>query len=218
MKVLIIEDNQILARNISKYLEIKKIESDIFFDWMEWFMAFFKKNYDVIILDINLPWMNWIDICKQLREKWKDIYIIMLTSNTTTDDKVKWLNIWADDYLGKPFDYEELLARINSIIRRWLKNKWEKIKIWNIEIDISSRKVKKWNEIINLSNLEFELLKYLMQNQWKVIDRAKLYEKVWWEFDEFMLSRTVDVYIWYLRKKLWNDFIQTKKWYWYFIE
>lgn len=217
MKILIIEDNQILANNISKYLKTKQIESEIFYNGKEWFLAFFDWSFDLIILDINLPWMNWMEICSKLREKWKDVYIIMLTSNTTTDDKVKWLNVWADDYLWKPFEYEELLARIKSLLRRSAKNKWAIIKIWNVEINIENKTVKYWSEFKKFSNLEFDLLKYFMQNQWKVLDRANIYEKVWWEFDEFMFSRTVDVYIWYLRKKLGNDFIQTKKWSWYFI-
>jgi DNA-binding response OmpR family regulator len=177
------------------------------------------KYYDVVILDISLPSMDWLEICKQLREKEKDVSIIMLTSRWTNEDIVKWLDNWADDYLVKPFEYSELLARINAIIRRKNVNKSNTIiNIWDIELDLKKLDVKKWWEIIKLSTLEFELFKYLVQNRWVALSRQQIYEKVWWEFQtDFMFSKTIDVYVWYLRKKLWKDLIETKKWYWFLI-
>lgn len=172
----------------------------------------------MIILDINLPSLNWLEILKIIRDRQKDNQILMLTSNSSKEDIVSWLNLWADDYMTKPFDFEELLARLNTLNRRNLKNKSSVINIKWYSIDLEKIEVKKWEEIIKFSNLEFNLLKYLVQNTNKAISRQELYEKVWGEFDgNIMFSKTVDVYIWYLRKKLDANFIETIKWVWYIV-
>lgn len=219
MKVLLVEDNIQISKNIVRFLALKNITCDMALDWKDWLNKALNTFYDVIILDINLPFMSGLDILKELREKHKNTQIIMLTSNSTKQDIVDWLNKWADDYLTKPFDFEELLARLNALNKRNLKEKLNIISIkWYI-IDIEKVEVKKWADIIKFSNLEFNLLKYLCQNTNKVVSRKELYEKVWWEFDgDIMFSKTVDVYIWYLRKKLDNDFIETVKWAWYIIK
>jgi len=229
MKILIIEDNKSLARNISRFFKMEWIKSEVADDWLIWYEKTSVNFYDLIILDINLPWMNWIEICEKLREKWKNIPILMLTSRSWDWDVVKWLNSWADDYLSKPFDLDVLLARINALTRRNLKNKNSKIKInfieniWDkkleIKLEINFEKnevLKNWKNI-KLSHLEFDLLKLLSQNKWKILTRSEIFDKVWWDFDEYMFSRNVDIYIWYLRKKLWKEFIETKKWVWYLI-
>jgi len=213
MKVLVIEDNEILSRNLIRFLSLKDIASDISFDGKDGLYKASINFYDVIILDINLPGMDGIEVCKALREKWKDTPIIMLTSRSAKTDIVEWLNVWADDYLSKPFDYDELIARIHSLWRRNLKNKSNtKIEVWEYLIDLEKIEVHKWSIPIKLSTLEFDLFKYLVQNRWKVVSRKDIYEKVWGEFEEFMFSKTVDVYIGYLRKKLDRDLIETKKW------
>jgi len=202
-----------------RFLWLKNIQSEVSFDWEDWLYKTLVNFYDVVILDINLPIIDGINVCKNIREKWKDVPIIMLTSRSSKSDIIDWLNIWADDYLSKPFDYDELVARIKTLARRNLKNKSNtKIIMWEFVIDLEEIQVYKWNEKINLSNLEFNLFKYLLQNRWKVVTRQNLYENVWGEFDwDLMFSKTVDVYIWYLRKKLWKEIIETKKWFWYII-
>ena len=218
MKVLVVEDNEILSRNIVRFLSLNFIQSDTCFDGKEALYKASLNYYDIIILDINLPSLCWLEICKSLREKWKDTPIIMLTSRWTKKDIITWLEIWADDYLSKPFDYEELLARINTLTRRNLKNKSNTVlNLWDYKIDIEKIEVLKSGEKIKLSATEFDLFKYLAQNKWRLISRKELYEKVWWEFDDFAFSKTVDVYIWYLRKKLDKDLIETKKGFWYII-
>ena len=218
MRVLIIEDHQILSRNIQQYLELKSINSMIVSDWIEALYIASTEFFDVIILDINLPWMQWDEICKKLREKWKDTPILMLTSRSSKTDMIWWLELWADDYMVKPFDYEELLARIHSLTRRNLKNKSTTfIMAGDYKIDLD-KKLVSWSEWeIKLSHLEFDLLKYFAQNIGKVVSRQEIYEKVWWEYDEFSMWKTVDVYIWYLRKKLGKELIETKKGFWYII-
>jgi len=220
MKILIIEDNDSLSRNLKTYFWLKNIKSEISNTWKDWLYKASITYYDAIILDINLPEINWLELCKKLREKWIDIPIIMLTSRWTKNDIITWLDAWADDYLIKPFDYEELLARINSLTRRSLKNKSNTlIKYWDFIIDLEKKEVKKSWELIKLSTLEYDLFKYMSQNRNKLISRKELYEKVWWEFDwDFMFSKTVDVYIGYLRKKLGREVIETKIWFWYIIK
>jgi DNA-binding response OmpR family regulator len=219
MRVLVIEDNEILSRNLVKYLISRDIFAEVSLNWEDWLKKAILNYYDVIILDINLPWINWLEVCEKIRDKAKDVSIIMLTSMWTSDDIVKWLDSWADDYLVKPFEYSELLARINAITRRKNVNKSNTIiKIKNIEIDLQKVEVRQdWN-IVKLSTLEYDLFKYLLQNRWVALSRQQIYEKVWWEFDvDFMFSKTIDVYVWYLRKKLWKDLIETKKWFWFLI-
>jgi len=218
MKVLVIEDNQILSRNLVRYLSMKDIFTDLALDWEEWLKKVLTKYYDLIILDINLPWINWIEICKKIREKWKDVYIIMLTSMWTDENIINWLESWADDYLVKPFEYSVLLARIKAILRRNKIDKNNILKTKDIELDLNTLEVRKNWDIVKLSKLEYDLLKYLLENRTKALSRREIYEKVWWEFDcDFMFSKTIDVYIWYLRKKLWKDLIETKQAYWFLI-
>lgn len=220
MRVLVIEDNEILSRNIVRYLSSREIFAEASMDWKEWLQKAATKYYDVIILDINLPWMDWLEVCKQIREREKDTAIIMLTSMWTNDDVVTGLNAWADDYLVKPFDYGILIARMNALTRRKLSNKCNTlIKIWDIELDIRQLEVRKKWEIIKLSKLEYDLFKFLIQNRWVALSRHEIYEKVWGEFDgDFMFSKTIDVYIGYLRKKLGKELIETKKWFWFLIK
>lgn len=219
MRVLVIEDNEILSRNLVKYLISRDIFAEVSLNWEDWLRKAILNYYDVIILDINLPWINWLEVCEKIRNKAKDVSIIMLTSMWTSDDIVKWLDSWADDYLVKPFEYSELLARINAITRRKNVNKSNTIiKIKNIEIDLQKLEVRQNWDLVKLSTLEYDLFKYLLQNRWVALSRQQIYEKVWWEFDvDFMFSKTIDVYVWYLRKKLWKDLIETKKWFWFLI-
>jgi len=219
MRVLVIEDNEILSRNLIRYLTVRDIFVETSLDWKDWLHKSLLNYYDVIILDIDLPEINWIEVCKKIRDRWKDVSIIMLTSMWTNEDIVNWLNVWADDYLVKPFEYSELLARINAITRRKMINKSNTfITLWNIVIDLQKVEVRKKEKFVKLSTLEYELFKYLAQNKWIALSRKQIYEKVWWEFDgDFMFSKTIDVYIWYLRKKLWKELIETKKWFWFLI-
>lgn len=218
MKVLIVEDNRALAKNIKEYFGLKSIKAEVAFDWIMWMQAILDNHYDVIILDINLPGKDWLTICKELREKEINTPILMLTSRNTTTDVVTGLNLWADDYLGKPFDFEELISRIEALNRRNFSNKNSNIRVYDIEINPTKRSVTKWVEEISLSTIEFDLLKFLAQNKWIPIDRKTLFENVWWDFDSHMLSRTVDVHIGTLRKKIWPDIIETRKWFGYLIK
>jgi DNA-binding response OmpR family regulator len=172
------------------------------------------KYYDAIVLDINLPEKDGIQVCRELREKEKNVPIILLTSRSSKQDIIIGLEAGADDYLIKPFDYDILIARIEALTRRSLKNKsTDKISLSGYTLDLQKLELlSHTKESIHLSHLEFEILKYFAQNKERVIDRKELYEKVWGEFEgDFMFSKTVDVYIGYLRKKLGRGIVETKK-------
>ena len=215
---LIVEDNEIMAKNIKTILELNNFQADIAPD-AETAKEKLKQNrYDLIILDVNLPWQNGFDFLKELRENWEQIPVFVVTSKNTTDDIVEWLELWADDYISKPFDMNEFIARIKAILRRKQDNLPDKIEYKWLEIYPEQEKViKNWHEI-QLSSLEFKLLMYFLKNKWKILSRQEIYEEVWGDFYEHMFSRTVDVYISYLRKKLWSDIIKTRKWSGYFLE
>ena len=217
LKVLVVEDNKILSNNISKYLNLEWIKTKQIFQWDEVIFELVSNNYDLIILDLWLWEFDWLDICKKIRDIWKSIPILILTARNTLNDKKQWFNNWADDFLTKPFEYEELILRINALVRRNFTVKSESIILWDIEIDISNKKIKKEWEDLHLSQLEYDLLIYLSQNKTKVISKKELLEKVWGEYDDFSMSRTVDVYVWYLRKKLWKTLIETVRGQWYVI-
>ncbi len=214
---LIIEDNKLLAENIKIILEMNNYKTNVA-ESAEQAIEYIKSNnYNLIILDINLPWKDWFSFLKELRQNY-NIPVLILTSKNLIEDKIKWLELWADDYMTKPFDISEFIARIKAIIRRsqWIAS--NKIKIWEFEIYPDKEKVLKNKAEIWLSSLEFRLLMYFIKNKWKILNRQEIYENVWWDFDNHMFSRTVDVYIWYLRNKLWKEIIKTKKWSWYFLD
>lgn len=218
MKILIVEDTQDLATGLARYLSAKNIHSELSFDGEDGLYKAITKYYDAIVLDINLPKKDGLQVCRELREKEKDVPIIMLTSRSSKDDIITGLDCGADDYLVKPFDYDVLAARLDALTRRNLKNKsTSELHIWEYTLDLEKIEVSSESGgDIHLSDLEFRLLKYFAQNKWRAVERQELYEKVWGEFDgDFMFSKTVDVYIWYLRKKLWRDIVETKKWHWY---
>lgn len=218
MKILIVEDNKILSNNIAKYLELESIKSKQLFSWV-WVNLELKTNsYDLVIMDLWLGEDDWIDIINKIRNASLNIPILILTARDTIKDKISWFNSGADDYLTKPFDYEELLLRINALVRRNFTTKNEVLEFWNIKIDRNTKTVSINLKEIHLSKLEYDLLNYLINYKWKVISKKELLEKVWWEYDDFYPSRTVDIYVWYLRKKLWKQFIETIRWEWYIIQ
>ena len=220
MKILVIEDNDIVRNNILKYLTIKG-ENPFWHSSHEW--AVFRimtEKYDLIILD--LWFWEWekdgIDICKQVRERWNSDPILMLTARTQIKQKILGLDVGADDYVTKPFDYTELYSRMNAIVRRNFELKWKILKLKDLEIHLDKREVFQNSIEVNLSKLEFQLLVYLCKNHSRVLSKQEIQEKVWGEYDVFEESRSVDIYIWYLRKKLGKDIIKTVRWSWFIID
>ena len=220
MKILIVEDNKTISKNLWRYLWLKNISSQICETWEDAEKVLGLKNdFDLILLDIWLPWINWDEVLRNLRKKGINIPVIFLTSRDTDEDIISGLELWADDYISKPFDYEIVIARINSVLRRYMK-KTNSETIWEYIINFDKEEVISFDNKnkIFLSNLEFRLLAFLVKNKWKVIDRATIYEEVWGNFDDFQLSRNTDIYVGYLRKKLWKDIVKTKKGSWYYVD
>ena len=180
MNILLIEDNIALAQTVTRYLAGQDISCTLRTDGKEGYQEAINNNYDVIILDIELPNMDGIEICRRLRSEGKNTPIIMLTSRATQEDIVNGLDYGADDYLPKPADYRELVARIRALSRRnFTEKSTEKISLGNLEIDQNLHKVSYNGFGVELSKREFELLLYFAQNRDKIITKSELSEKVW---------------------------------------
>ncbi len=216
-KILIIEDDIWIAESLKLYLENSGFDVDLCFDWIKAIKKINKYKPDLIILDINLPWKNWIEICKEVSSN-SSLSIIMLTARSSELDRITWLEIWADDYIAKPFSPRELLARINTIFRRYKKTSEQdlnKIKYQNLELDLDKKIVFVDNNEISLTSNEYELFRTILENNWKMISREELMTQVMW-YDNYIYDRTLDTHIKNLRKKIWiKDLILTIRWKWY---
>ncbi len=219
MKILVVEDNFILAKNIVKYLSLQGMKAEFVRTGETALERVINENFSLVLLDLNLPGIDGLEVLSKIRKELKNaVFVIILTSSSTSEDIIHGLELGADDYIAKPFDYSVLLARINAVVRRSASDKGDSIEIDDIVVDFSQKKVWKADKEVVLSSLEFELLRYFVRNPWKVLSRSDIYENVWGEFESYMFSRVVDIYIGYLRKKLWKDFILTKKWDGYYIK
>lgn len=219
-KILIIEDDKWISTSLKLYLENSDFEV---FLHNEWFYAIEKISEvvpDLIILDINLPWKDGIEITKEYRQNW-NIPIIMLTARSSELDRINWLEIWADDYIAKPFSPRELLARINTIIRRIWEQKTQdqkddlqsdKLKFRDIWIDLTKRSVTKSNKLITLTSNEYDILKKLVEENGKIVSREYIMKEII-GYDNYLYDRTIDTHIKNLRKKLdAKDLILTIRW------
>ncbi len=205
MKVLLIEDEQRVASFIRKGLEEHNIQVAQAFDGPTGLKLALSDSYDVIILDIVMPGMNGIELCKRLREEHSDqTPILMLTALGTTDDIVNGLTTGADDYLTKPFKFRELLARLLALARRrTVVNKI--LAAGDLTLDTKSMEVRRAGKRIELTAREFRLLEYLLMHKNQVVSRTYILENVW-DINHDLGTNVVDVYINYLRKKIDHDF------------
>ena len=201
-KILIVEDEKQMADFISLELKHEGYDVDICYDGEQGYENAIKTNYDIILLDIMLPKINGMEVCRRLRAK-QDTPIIMLTAKGDITDKVNGLDIGADDYLTKPFEIEELLARMRVILRRKLQNTSQSnvIQVADLKLDLEKKQVTRSGRNIELTKKEYELLEYLMQNNGIVISREKIIESVW-NYDFVGDTKIVDVFIRYLRSKI----------------
>jgi DNA-binding response OmpR family regulator len=205
MKVLLIEDDQNITVSLASFFKENNIILDIASDGEHGSWLSIINNYDLILLDYNLPKMNGKEIISKMRSEGKLTPVIMLTVRTDLEDKIDILSVGADDYLTKPFSLCELLARMKAISRRPLNISDKKISIKDLELDTEKFSVKKRGQNINLRAKEFTLLEYMMRNKGKFLSRQEIMEHVWDEnADPF--SNTIEVHIMNLRRK-----IETKK-------
>jgi DNA-binding response OmpR family regulator len=208
IRVLIIEDEPKVANFIKIGLEENKFSTEIAYDGLIGKRMALVGKYDIIILDINLPHINGFELCSIIRKANIKIPVLMLTALGTTDDIVAGFDSGADDYLVKPFEFRELLARIKALLKRSVSYNnitQNVIKIADLEIDTDAKTVKRGEHKIDVTAKEYFLLEYLARNEGKVISRAEIAEKIW-EITFDTGSNVIDVYINFLRKKIDKDF------------
>jgi len=201
MRILIVEDNEKLAKYIKQMLEEEGFAVDSVFEGEQGERMIRSENYDLAILDIMLPKKDGISICKDLRDDDINLPIIMITAKGETDDVILGLDSGADDYLIKPFEMKELLARIRAIFRRPKEKVINKLEVQDIVIDNNKHSVMKKNTLLLLTLKEYTILEYLMLNTDQVVTREQLLEHCW-DFAYSAFSNITDVYIKQLRKKL----------------
>jgi len=216
-KICIVEDDIGISKSLKLYLENSDFEVVTYESWL-WASEFIlSSSADLVILDINLPEKDWIIVCSELR-KISDIPVIMLTARWGEIDRVTWLEVGADDYISKPFSPRELLARINSILRRVNPDEKEDddiIKAWDVVIDLLKNTVTVWEDEISITKNEFDILAEIAKWKWALVTRESLMKDVIW-YDNYVYDRTIDTHIKNLRKKIGDkELIITVRGKWY---
>ncbi|HEY4786046.1 MAG TPA: response regulator transcription factor [Bacteroidales bacterium] len=208
-RILVVEDEVNVSSFIKKGLEEEGYMVDVAYDGAIGLNFALTREYDVILLDVVLPQVNGLDICRKIRERHGySVPVIMLTALSTSDDIVNGLDTGADDYILKPFRFRELLARINSVMRRKGVGIISKTyKFADLLLDTETKIVTRANKAIQLTSKEYRLLEYFMANPRKVLSRTSILEQVW-DSDQDMGTNIVEVYIKYLRDKIDKDFDQ----------
>lgn len=202
MKILLIEDDVKISSFVKLGLEENDCDVTVAYDSDTAEKIIFHKEFDVIILDIIIPGINGLELCKKIRNAGVSTPVLILSSLDDVEDKVEGLNCGADDYLVKPFVFKELLARIKALMRRHSESNLKTtLKIADLEVDTITKKVKRADKDIRLTAKEFYILELLLRNVEKVIDRVEIAEKIWgYSFNSG--TNIIDVYISSLRKKI----------------
>lgn len=204
MRILVIEDNPKMATGIQRGLRENGYAADVCHSGFEGEDLAAGSEYDAVILDLMLPDRDGVEVCRNLRRRSKNVPVLMLTALSGTEDKVNGLDAGADDYLTKPFEFDELLARLRALLRRGEATEGRTLRCEDLELDLYTRKATRAGQEWELSNKEFALLEFLMRNQDRVLSRATIVEKVW-DMNFENTSNVVDVYIAALRKKIDRD-------------
>jgi DNA-binding response OmpR family regulator len=201
LRVLLIEDHRPLVRALRQGLEEEGFAVDIAYDGEEGNYKAQTAEYDVIILDLMLPKEDGLTLLQRWRRAGMTTHVLVLTAKGDTEDKVRGLDLGADDYLTKPFQLEELLARLRALLRRTHQVKDPIIRVADLELDTAARTVKRAGQLIHLTPREYALLQFLAFHRGKVVSRSMIWEHLYDEHDE-NTSNVVDVYIRYLRNKI----------------
>lgn len=210
MRILVVEDEHKIANSIKRGFEQETWATDVAYDGEEGYDLASSEDYDVIVLDLMLPGMSGMEICRRLRKEANHVPILMLTARGEISDRVEGLDSGADDYLVKPFAFEELLARIRALVRRPKESHSSELKIKDLVLNPNTFEVKRGNKNIELSRKEFALLEYLMRNAGKVVSKDNIIAHVW-DYEADILPNTVEVFIGYLRDKIGKDLIKTMR-------
>lgn len=205
MRILLVEDEERLASFIRKGLVAEGYEVEIGYDGRTGLSLFRHASFDVVILDVNLPQINGFEVCRLIRSQEENIPVLMLTAFDSIEDKAEGFNAGADDYLAKPFEFQELLMRIRALTRRHNPRQAKVLRLADLELDLGAKSVTRAGLRLDLTTREYSLLEYMMLNKGRVISRVDISEKVWnIKFDT--ATNVIDVYISYLRKKIDKDF------------
>lgn len=206
MKLLLIEDEHKIARAIKQGFQQERSVVEVAYDADTGLSAALGDDYDVMIIDRMLPGnMDGVEICRKIREKGIQTPVIILTAKTQIRDRVAGLNAGADDYLSKPFSFEELLARVRAVMRRPHDTVSNVLRVGDLTLDTVTYEVRRAGKPIKLSNTEYALLEYLMRNHGRVLSKTNIINHVW-DFDADILPNTVEAYIGYLRNKIDRPF------------
>jgi two-component system, OmpR family, response regulator len=206
MRILIIEDEHKIARAVKEGLEEESYAADVAYDGQEGLSAALYEEYDLIILDRMLPGgMDGVEICQKLRSEGNHTPVLMLTAKDQVRDRVAGLNAGADDYLVKPFSFEELLARVKALLRRPHETIGETLQVGSLTLNPLSHEVIRDGQEISLSSKEYALLEYMMRNAGKVLSKNNIMTHVW-DFDADILPNTIEVFMAYLRNKIDKPF------------
>jgi len=201
MRLLVVEDERRIAQFIRRGLEEEQHAVDVAPDGDDAVLLATMNEYDVIVLDVLLPRKNGLAVCRELRAGRVTTPILMLTAKDSVEDKVAGLAIGADDYLTKPFAFDELLARINALVRRRSLDRSPLLRVGDLTLDRLTRVVTRGANAIDLTNKEFALLAFLMQRPGQVLTRTQISQQIW-DMDFDNESNVIDVYVRYIRKKI----------------
>jgi DNA-binding response OmpR family regulator len=205
MNILLVEDEVKMAAFIKDALSEEHYTVDVVHDGNEALLRSEINAYNLFILDIMLPYKDGLTLCKELRANKIDTPILLLSAKGAMRDKVKGLDLGADDYLAKPFEVEELLARVRALIRRHAKSRSSVLKVADLQLDQTTQEVRRGDTLIDLTSKEYALLRYLMIHANEVVPRTMIIEHVW-DVDSAAFTNVVDVYINYVRSKIDKDF------------
>ena len=205
MKILLVEDEERAATFIRKGMSAEGYEVEIAYDGRTGLSLFRQNEYDIIILDVNLPHINGFDLCRLIRSDNESVPVLMLTALDSITDKADGFNAGADDYLAKPFEFQELLLRVRALTRRNHNKPKQIVQLADLELNLDTKTVTRSGKRIDLTTREYALMEYLMLNKGKTISRVDISERVWsLNFDTN--TNVIDVYISYLRKKIDKGF------------
>ena len=205
MRILLVEDDVAIAQSLKEGLEDEAYAVDVVHDGDEGYRTATADDYDVIILDVMLPKMNGYEVCRALRQDGNQTPILMLTARDAERDIVEGLDVGADDYLAKPFSFEVLLARLRALLRRPNEKLEEVLRVGDLALDPSLKKVTRAAQEISLTAKEYAVLEYLMRNAGKVLSKEQIISHVW-DFDADVLPNNVELFIMFLRRKIDKPF------------
>jgi DNA-binding response OmpR family regulator len=206
MHILVVEDESRLTTLIKRALEGERHIVDVAYDGATAYAMATETRYDLILLDLMLPEIDGIQVCKDLRKEGVDSRILMLTARGGTEDRVTGLDAGADDYLVKPFSFSELLARVRALARREVQPEPDQeLQVADLVLDLGRHEARRGDKTIELTAKEFSLLEYLMRNSGRVLTRSQILDHVW-GYDFESLTNVVDIYVHYLRNKIDKGF------------